>query len=111
MRKPVDDADPLFEEFWAAYPRKAAKGAARRAWSKAILRTEPSQIIAGAQVYSVDPNREPQYTAHPATWLNGERWLDGPLPERENRSERKTNAVEDVIRRAAERDSRKEIES
>lgn len=108
VRKPVDD-DPDFAEFWNAYPRKAAKGAARRAWSKAILRAEPSQIIAGAEIYRVDPNREDAYTAHPATWLNADRWLDGPMPERSTRSKAKTTEVLDVIARAAARD-RGEIE-
>jgi len=111
MRKPVEDLDPRFTEFWDVYPRKSAKGAARRAWSKAAATTDPTVIIAGAARYAADPNREDTYTAHPATWLNGERWLDEPLPARDSRGERKTSEVADMIRRAAMRDERREIEA
>jgi hypothetical protein len=111
VRKPVDDHDPLFDEFWTTYPRRSAKGAARRAWSRAAAVTDPHAIIAGAARYASDPNREDTYTAHPATWLNGERWLDEPLPARDNRSERKTSEVADMIRRAALRDQGKEIDA
>jgi hypothetical protein len=111
VRKPVDDHDPLFNEFWETYPRRSAKGAARRAWSRAAAVADPHAIIAGAARYASDPNREDTYTAHPATWLNGERWLDEPLPARDNRSERKTSEVADMIRRAALRDQGKEIDA
>mgnify|MGYP000116654668 CR=1 FL=1 len=39
-------------------------------------------ITAGAARFRDDPNREEKYTPLAATWLNGERWEDGPLPER-----------------------------
>lgn len=71
-----------FKEFWDAYPRKASKGAARTAWSKAIAKADPSVIIAAAAAYRDDPNREDGFTAHAATWLNQERWDDEPLPSR-----------------------------
>lgn len=111
MRKPIDDRDPDFERFWDVYPRKSAKGTARRAWSKAILKADPRQIIEAANAYARDPNREAPFTAHAATWLNGERWLDEPLPSRESRSDRKMSEVENMIRRAAERDALKGIGS
>ena len=108
VRKPVEP-DLLFEEFWKTYPRKEAKGTARRAWLKAVRVAAPELIIAGALRYTNDPNREPSFTAHAATWLNGERWLDGSLPGRDNRSGQKTAEVLSVIERAALRDL-KEIE-
>jgi helix-turn-helix protein len=80
---PGSDRDLFFAAFWLAYPRKAGKGAARTAWTKARRRgVAPEVLIEGARAYADDPNREDQYTAHPATWLNQERWLDGPLPDR-----------------------------
>jgi len=109
MRKPVNDRDPQFEKFWTSYPRKSSKGTARRAWSKAILKADPEQIIYAAEQYANDPNREAAFTAHAATWLNGERWLDDPLPAKDSRADRKISEVETMIRRAAERDARKEI--
>jgi hypothetical protein len=74
-----------FDAFWAVYPRREGKGAARKAWDKACRKANPQDIIIGAKRYAADPNREPQYTAHAATWLNAERWTDDPLPERQRR--------------------------
>lgn len=72
-----------FAEFWAAYPRKTGKDAARRAWAKATERAEVRTLLDGVQRYATDPNLpEPQYVPHPATWLNGGRWDDDPLPVR-----------------------------
>lgn len=111
VRKPVNDDDPQFEQFWSMYPRKSAKGTARRAWSKAITKTDPQTIIAAASRYADDPNREPTFTAHAATWLNGERWDDDMLPARDSKGERKVSEVAEMIRRAAERDAVREIEA
>jgi hypothetical protein len=71
-----------FDAFWIAYPRRVAKRAAQLAWKKAITRAEPEQIIAGAARFLVDPNRDPTFTPHPASWLNDDRWLDEALPPR-----------------------------
>lgn len=71
---------PGFEAFWAVYPKRQDKGHARTAWVKAVRKADPSTITAGAERFRDDPNREPQYTALAATWLNGERWGDDPLP-------------------------------
>lgn len=103
VRKPVD-TDNRFEEFWETYPRKEAKGAARRAWLTAVRTAAPIVIIAGAFRYNKDPNRDPAFTAHAATWLNGERWLDELLPVKESRSGMKNAEVMSVIERAALRD-------
>jgi hypothetical protein len=71
------DQDPGFAAFWAAYPRKTAKGAARRAWAKAIRAGAcPDVLVAAAARYRESPARTPDYTCHPATWLNQERWED-----------------------------------
>lgn len=75
------DDDPDFAAFWSAYPRKEAKGHARVAYRTAVIRKkiDPKVIIIGAERYADDPQRRAggrKYTAHPATWLNGERWLE-----------------------------------
>jgi hypothetical protein len=69
----ASDADPDFAAFWAAYPRKDSKGHARRAWAKAVKIASVSEILAGLDRYRFDEN--PRYRPLPATWLNGERWL------------------------------------
>ena len=68
-----------FEIFWKIYPRKTAKGAARKAWDK-LTEENKKVAIAGAERFAKDPNREDLWTPYPATWLNAEQWEDEPLP-------------------------------
>jgi uncharacterized protein YdaU (DUF1376 family) len=72
----------LFVDFWNVYPLKVGKGAAQKAFEKAIRTTDADIIIKGALRYKSDPNRVPGYTAHASTWLNAQRWLDEALPQR-----------------------------
>lgn len=66
-----------FDEFWSLYPRKVGKGQARKAWSGALRKASAGEIILGvrraAEAFCAN---DPRYIPHPATWLNGERWLD-----------------------------------
>lgn len=104
---PGSDQDPGFAAFWAAYPRKTAKGTARRAWAKAVAAgADPAALVAAAARYAASPGRKPDYTCHPATWLNQERWEDDPdtvAPGRAadtNEVVRRTMALADRYRRA-----------
>jgi hypothetical protein len=65
--------------FWPAYPEKRSKANAKRAWLKARRKASLDEIMAGLRLYidSKPPDRQWQY---PATWLNGEGWLDEPAP-------------------------------
>lgn len=73
------DDQPRFVEFWGAYPLRKAKPAAFTAWKNAIGRgADPDHVIAAAKSYRDDPRRKPDFTAHPATWLNNERYDDQP---------------------------------
>lgn len=92
-----------FARFWAAYPRGHGKGAARKAWPKAVrIAGDAEVIVAGAERFAVDPNRSDEYTPHASTWLNAERWSDPPLPARSVRgapsrrpiAERRTGTAE-----------------
>jgi hypothetical protein len=67
-----------FDRFWLSYPRRVAKEAARKAFTKAIEGgTDPEVLIAGALRYGIERSgEEPRYTKHPATWLNGGCWQD-----------------------------------
>lgn len=71
-----------FEEFWKAYPRKVAKGAAVKAWNRAIKdHADPQIIIAAAEFYALERKmQDPTFTKHPATWLNAACWQDEPDP-------------------------------
>lgn len=77
-RSSTANADATFERFWDAYPRKEAKGAARKAWATVIKSADPETVIAGAERFRDTPSRESRFTPHPATWLNAERWSDQP---------------------------------
>ena len=69
-----------FDAFWAAYPNKTGKGAARTAWARAVKR--------GATLAEILPKLEAlkesdqwqredgRYIPNPATWLNQGRWED-----------------------------------
>ena len=84
MKHPIEtplETPGVFDNFWKAFPRKTAKGAARKAWDK-LTAEEQLAAIAGAERFAADPNRDETFTPHPATWLHAERWLDEPLPPR-----------------------------
>lgn len=90
--EPENDINEQFNDFWAVYPRKKGKGQARRAFEKALEKTDLDTILAGVAAYVANEDMDdPQFIAHPSTWLNGERWEDEyeepkivatPTPER-----------------------------
>jgi hypothetical protein len=66
-----------FTDFWSQYPRRIGKKDAQRAWNKALKDgASAEEIVRGAEKYRNDLTRDPAFTAHPATWLNGGRWTD-----------------------------------
>ena len=67
--------DP-FVRFYAVFPRRVAREAARKAFAKALKTVTVEELVAGAERYRDDPDRDPRYTAYPATWLNAGRWAD-----------------------------------
>lgn len=67
---------PPFDRFYAVYPKHVGKEDARKAFAKALKKATAETIIAGAERYRDDPTRKPEFTAHPATWLNAGRWDD-----------------------------------
>lgn len=75
-----------FEEFWTVFPRKKSKGAAERAYKKALQFADFATLIAGARRYAAEEeHKNRQYTKHPATWLSAKGWLDEAEPQwREN---------------------------
>lgn len=68
-----------FDAFWAAYPRKEGKLAAKKAYAKALTLTTHERILYAVKAYSERVN--PNYIAHPTTWLNQGRWDDEPIIE------------------------------
>src|SRR5690606_35394706 len=71
-------ASDRFDEFWALYPRRVGKAAAKRAWSRKGLNAKADEILEHlrARVRS-----DAQWLAeggrfipHPQTWLNRDGW-------------------------------------
>lgn len=78
--KPLSLAPDGFEEFWQAVPRKVAKDKALPAYAKALRKADARTLIEGMRRYAQSRiGEDPQYTAHPASWLNAGRWQDEPL--------------------------------
>ncbi len=76
---------PWWESFWAVYPRHDAKQAGMDAFEKRIKDHDLAVTVwKGAKQYAVRAAAKPDMElAHPATWINGERWLDEetkPIP-------------------------------
>ena len=65
-----------FEEFWNVYPKKVARKKAHEAWKRVTRKHNRQMLIEAAQAYRDDPNRDPEFTLNPTTWLNQERWED-----------------------------------
>lgn len=69
-----------FDTFWAAYPRKVNKPAAK----KAFLKLNPNTALLEQMIAAIEMqhqseqwlNEEGRFIPHPSTWLKGERWTD-----------------------------------
>jgi hypothetical protein len=86
---------PGFAEFWATYPRRTAKRAAANAYRSALNRgTDPQLIIKAAAAHRDQPGRDLKFTKHPATWLNGDCWLDELEPHLTRTDQRVAQARE-----------------
>lgn len=71
-----------FGAFWIVYPKKKSREEAKQAWIAAIGRgADPERMIAAATAYANERDgKDPQYTKHPATWLNKGCYDDEPDP-------------------------------
>ena len=87
LAHPLDT--PAFLSFWATYPRRIGKGAARVAFARMCRHEDANEIIQGAMDYSrhcIEAGTDMQFIPHPATWINQERWydeLDAELPKKQ----------------------------
>jgi hypothetical protein len=72
-----NEGDIAFSQFWSEYPRKKDKGHARRAFEKALEKTDLETILNAVRLYKEqESDNDIEFIAYPATWLNGERWED-----------------------------------
>ena len=70
--------EEAFEVFWAAYPRRVGKGAAKTEFMKALKRASFETIMDGllAQIPANLKRDDPQFIPHARTWLHQSRWDD-----------------------------------
>lgn len=74
-------AEPgVFTMFYKDYPRKTGRAKALKAWLALNPSPELCEKIASALHAQKPQWSDPKYIPHPATWLNGRRWEDEPLP-------------------------------
>ena len=69
-----------FDTFWKAYPKKVAKGDARKAWGQTErIRPEMATLLGAIQAQMASDQwrkNDGQFIPYPATWLRQERWDD-----------------------------------
>jgi len=67
----------MFNDAWAAYPRKVGKGHAEKAWAKSIKKIDERELCKLLSQY-IDSlvGKDSKFIPHLSTWLNGERWHD-----------------------------------
>ncbi len=77
MRLRSDGTDP-FVEFWLLFPRKVARKAAEKAWSRAATSPELiEQIMTGLRAQLPGMlKKDKEFIPHPSSWLNQRRWMD-----------------------------------
>ena len=72
----------IFQKFYVEYPKHVGRGAAAKAFVRAMKKATPEQVTEGARKYASwckKTGRESRFIPNPATWLNQERW-DDDLP-------------------------------
>lgn len=69
-----------FNIFWINYPRRISKGAAKKAFDKAIKKTSLDEMLKAIKVYIACKPDKIDFK-HPATWLNSECWDDEWAPK------------------------------
>lgn len=101
-KAPDYDADG-FAAFWAAYPKKAGKADALKAWNKlapdVVLQEQMGKALEVQKQSQQWRKDGGQYIPMPATWLNGRRWED-EAPQTQGEQQKK--ATEEVNARIFE---------
>jgi hypothetical protein len=70
-----------FDQFWDTYANKVGRKKAETAYAAALKKPHITAdlLIEAAATYiawQIAEGKHPQFTKHPATWLNGEHWTD-----------------------------------
>jgi uncharacterized protein YdaU (DUF1376 family) len=79
-----------FEVFWERWPRKQAKGTARKAWLNIPIAEYPA-VMTGLEKWLLSDQWAREVIPHPATWLNKKRWQDEDIPQLVERNDGNPN--------------------
>ena len=72
-----DDDLAAAEAVYREYPKKVAKGQAIKAIRRALKMASPAELIDAVREYAAAvTDLDPQFIPYPATWFNGQKWLD-----------------------------------
>lgn len=73
-------ANGKFEEWYLLYPRHKDRKRAADAYRHAVIKVDHRELCEATRRFAEsDVGKGPKkYIPYPATWLNGERWLDDP---------------------------------
>ena len=75
----------FFEEFWNAYPKKADKRPAQKAFASALKRSTFDELMAGVIAYKeLVKDTDVKFIKNPATWLNADAWENEIQPSAES---------------------------
>jgi len=85
----TNNRNMLFDEFWKEYPLKKDKGKAIKAFKSALTRASFDEVMAGTIAYRNDPQRKPEFTKFPATWLNADSWENEIAPSPDSEASRR----------------------
>jgi uncharacterized protein YdaU (DUF1376 family) len=67
-----------FDEWYALYPRHEGRKTAEKAWPRAVRSAGGAEALLAGLKHQLPAllRKDRDLRPHPATWLNGERWLD-----------------------------------
>ena len=81
----LEQDNVFFEEFWSAYPKKADKRPAQKAFASALKRSTFDELMAGVIAYKeLVKDTDVKFIKNPATWLNADAWENEIQPSAES---------------------------
>jgi hypothetical protein len=80
VRANEERTEAMFAEFWACYPRKLGKPAAKASFARALTKADLAEVADGLRLWCAywKAKNDMEHVPHPTTWLNQERWNDRP---------------------------------
>lgn len=87
-RKEIKEINPVVLSIYNLYPKKVDRGHAFKAIASALKKTTVEILEAAVKKYAESVvGKDLQYIPNPATWFNGERWLDEEKTEKHKKQE------------------------